>query len=119
MAWRPQSAAPVVHQPEGFGGAPFRSRAYDQEGGLPPPAGARPYAARLPILARMRSYSGVQRSGMISASGLTIRREGNPTAAGIEARGLDLHDAKQCRQLARVRQSLMARREPQREHFRR
>src|SRR5208283_6193151 len=36
MAWRPQSAAPVVHQPEGFGGAPFRARAIDQEGGLPP-----------------------------------------------------------------------------------
>ena len=27
---------------------------------------------------------------------------GNPTAAGIEARGLDLHGAKQCRQLARA-----------------
>ena len=31
-------------------------------------------AARLPIFERMRSYSGVQRSGVISASGLTIRR---------------------------------------------
>ena len=35
MAWRRESAAPVVHQPEGFGGAPFRSQAYDQEEGVP------------------------------------------------------------------------------------
>ncbi len=36
MAWQPESAAPVVHQPEGFGGAPFRSQAYDQEEGILP-----------------------------------------------------------------------------------
>ena len=36
MAWRPEFAAPVVHQPEGFGGAPFRSQPYDQEERIPP-----------------------------------------------------------------------------------
>ena len=55
---------------------------------------------------------------MISAIGLTNSTRGNPTAACIEARGLDLHDAEQCVNW-RVRQSLMPRREPQCEQFRR
>jgi len=50
----------------------------------------------------MRSYSGVQRSGMISANGLTIRREATPQRHALKRGGLDLHDAEQCRQLARA-----------------
>ena len=118
MAWRPESAAPVVHQPEGFGGAPFRSQPYDQEEGIPPSKPPRGNAARLPILARMRSYSGVQRSGMISAIGLTIRREATPQRHALK-RGASTCTTPNNVVDWRVRQSLMPRREPQCEHFRR
>ena len=71
---------------------------------------------RLPILASMRSYSGVQRSGMISARGLTIRRE------AIQQRQASKREASTCTTPNnvvnwRLRQSLMARREPQCKHF--
>src|SRR5271165_2713346 len=36
---------------------------------------ARRYGSKAPILARVRSYSGVQRSGMISAAGVMVRRD--------------------------------------------
>src|ERR1700677_2630231 len=52
---------------------------------------ARRYGSPLPILARVRSYSGVQRSGMISATGVMVRRDA--TSAGIETGGTNLHDA--------------------------
>src|SRR3954453_15064982 len=43
---------------------------------------ARRYGSKAPILARMRSYSDVQRSGMISAAGAMVRRGATPHRQG-------------------------------------
>src|SRR5712664_554762 len=43
---------------------------------------ARRYGSHAPILARTRSYSGVQRSGMISAAGAMVRRDATPQRQG-------------------------------------
>src|ERR1700733_10168875 len=43
---------------------------------------ARRYGNKAPILARVRSYSGVQRSGMISAAGVRVRRDATPHRQG-------------------------------------
>ena len=99
MAWRPEFAAPVVHQPEGFGGAPFRSQPYDQEERIPP---SKPPRGQAPDFGKnaLVFWRATIRHDLSHRADNSTR--GNPTAACIEARGLDLHDAEQCRRLARA-----------------
>jgi hypothetical protein len=49
-------------------------------------------------LARVRSYSSVQRSGMISAAGVMVRHDATPHRQGPKRGATNLHDAKQRRQ---------------------
>src|SRR3954470_11797627 len=58
-----------------FRGVPEREELFEQR------AGAAAWQ-KAPILARVRSYSGVPRSGMISAAGVMVRRDATPHRQG-------------------------------------
>src|ERR1700733_13266288 len=53
-----------------------------QQGGHLGGGGGRGYGSGAPILARVRSSSGVHRSGMISAAGVRVRRDATPHRQG-------------------------------------
>src|SRR5271166_6221684 len=74
---------------------------------------ARRYGSKAPILARVRSYSGVQRSGMISATGVMVRRDATPHRQGPK-RGARTSTAPNNDVSRRGRMSLSGRCAPQR-----
>ncbi len=87
-------------QPEGFGGAPFRSQVYDQEERIPPSKPSRGHMRQAPHFGKNALIFWGATIGHDLSEGDDNSTRGNSTAAGIEARSLDLHDAKQRRQLA-------------------